>query len=230
MPLSIRSFFKTLFLSVIVEAKECKFYGKVLRNGKTLKTIEAKFESEDSAELNEKMLDYIKRRKKEYKWVYLSYFLDSIGQGALPIASGEEFSKFGISVKDVAYAKVDEGWFVYADLIDVTAAKNKFKNYGLDLLYSPIALLHKAVMQRNESFKNTLYVYNHKDCFALCVLDHKRLRFGSFARLNDNLSLKDKDELGFERENSQELDDFIEEFDDSFESLDDLESLKNSPI
>jgi len=225
MSFSVRHFFSTLFLSVIVEAKECKFYGKVIRNGKTIKNIKANFQSDDADELNQKMLDYIKRQQKEYKWVYISSLLDSIGQGTLPVANSEEFYKFGINVKDVGFSKIDEGWFIYADLLEIMEAKTKFKDYGLDFLYSPIALLHKAIMRRNESPENTLYIYNHKDCFALCVMDKKRLRFGSFAKTNETLVLKDKDEIGFDKENTDEIDEFIAQADDSFESLDDIESL-----
>ena len=52
MSFSVRHFFSTLFLSVIVEAKECKFYGKVIRNGKTIKNIKANFQSDDADEPN----------------------------------------------------------------------------------------------------------------------------------------------------------------------------------
>ncbi|MGP1485528.1 MAG: hypothetical protein ACTTJC_05530 [Campylobacter sp.] len=229
MSFSVRQFFSTLFLSVILESKECQFYGKVMKNGKLIKTIDAKFQSEDSQELNAKMIDYIKRQKEEYKWVYIAYFLDALGQGALPCASSEEFEKFGVNINDINFTKIDEGWFVYADMVDIVEAKSKFKDFGLDFMYSPIALLHKVVMSREENLKNTLYIYNHKDCFALCVIDNKKLKFGSFARLNDAISvanaIKDKDDFGLSAENIDEIDEFIAEVDDSFESLDDLQSL-----
>ena len=222
MPLSIRSFFKTLFLSVIVEAKECKFYGKVLRNGKTLKTIEAKFESEDSAELNEKMLDYIKRRKKEYKWVYISLFFDALEQGAFEAKNAENLEKLGIKTKEITCINPAKNWLIYAKLSDVKAAESKFGDTDIDVLYSPIVLMQKEIEKQKLSTAKTLFIYACKEIFAICITSGNGAKYATVCKLDED----DGDEnVEFDKENSDEIDDFITNVDESFNNMDGLENL-----
>ncbi|MDO5045707.1 hypothetical protein, partial [Campylobacter sp.] len=225
MSFSIRRLFSILYLSVVIEAKQCLFYGKVMRGGKTVKIIEAKFDNDDENKISEKIIDYIKRQQKEYKWVYLSVFFDSLKQGAVACNKEDEFKKFGIDIKNIAYSKLDEKWHIYADLIDISDIKSKFKSIGVDLLFSPIALLYKVINERGISEKNTLYIYNHKDSFALYIATGAKLKFAAFAKTSDSLSIITEDVSEFDKESIDEIDDFIAEVDSSFESLDSLDSL-----
>ncbi|WP_172200012.1 hypothetical protein [Campylobacter sp. RM16188] len=225
MSFSIRRFFSILYLSVVIEAKQCLFYGKVMRGGKVIKTVEAKFDNDNENNINDKIINYLKRQQKEYKWLYLALFFDSLRQGALPCRSDDDFKKFGIDLKSIGYTKVDKNWYVYADLIDIAEAKAKFKNIGVDLIFSPIALLHKMILQKGLSEKNTLYIYNHKDSFALCIASHSELKFGAFAKTTDTVASIGEEAGEFDKESIDDIDDFIAEVDSSFESLDSLDSL-----
>ncbi|QCD52046.1 hypothetical protein [Campylobacter sp. RM16192] len=227
MSFSIRRFFSVLYLSVVIESKQCLFYGIVTRNGKTIKTIKAEFDNENPDILNEKIIDFIKRQQKEYKWVYIAVFFDYMGQGAIACRNEDEFKLFNIDPKNVGFTKISDGWFVYADLMDIAQMKVKFKPIGIDFLYSPIALMHKAIIDKKENKKNTLYIYSHKDSFALCIANKGKFKFASFTKTGESIGVSSDDDLDFNQEKIDDIDDFIAEIDSDVESLDGIDNLDN---
>ena len=227
MSFSIRRFFSVLYLSVIIEAKQCLFYGIVIRNGKTIKTIKSEFDNDDPNVLNEKIINFIKRQQKEYKWVYIAAFFDHAGQGAIPCQDEEGFKAFGVNPKNVGFTRISNNWIVYADLMEIAQMKAKFKTIGVDFLYSPIALLHKAIAERKENKKNTLYIYNHKDSFALCITNKGEFKFGAFTKTSESAGIATDENLSFDNESIDDIDDFIAEIDADVESLDELDTLED---
>ena len=59
MSFSVKKLFSNLFLSVVLEGNECIFFGQVFRNGKLLKTINAKFTDRNNDSIDEKIIQYI---------------------------------------------------------------------------------------------------------------------------------------------------------------------------
>mgnify|MGYP000845099316 FL=1 len=96
---SIKKLFSNLFLSVVIEGNECIFYGQVFRNGKLIKTINAKFTDISIDSVDEKVLKYIEEQEKAYFGVYVSVFFNDDSQGALPSVSFDEYKKFNIILK-----------------------------------------------------------------------------------------------------------------------------------
>ncbi|WXG60054.1 hypothetical protein VB002_14500 [Campylobacter concisus] len=75
MSFSIKKLFSNLFLSAVIEGNECVFYGQVFRNGKLIKTINAKFTDISIENVDEKVIKYIEEQEKAYFGVYISLFL-----------------------------------------------------------------------------------------------------------------------------------------------------------
>lgn len=225
MSFSFRGLFSTLYLSVILEANQCLFYGKVMRGGKVVKSIEAKFDNDDEESTQEKINQYIKRQQKEYKWVYISLFFDSPKQGGVACEDGSDLRKFGIEPKSSGILKLEQNLLIYADLLEISRARDKFKVADVDMLYSPLVLLYYSILNKGLSDKNTLYIYNHKDSFALFITTARKFRFGAFTKTGDNLAVLSDEVSGFKKESIDEIDDFIAEVDSNIESMQNLESL-----
>ena len=66
MSFSVKKLFSNLFLSVVLEGNECIFFGQVFRNGKLLKTINAKFTDINIDNIDEKIIKYIEEQEKTY--------------------------------------------------------------------------------------------------------------------------------------------------------------------
>ena len=66
MSFSVKKLFSNLFLSVVLEGNECIFFGQVFRNGKLLKTINAKFTDINIDNIDEKIIKYIEEQEKAY--------------------------------------------------------------------------------------------------------------------------------------------------------------------
>ena len=64
MSFSIKKLFSNLFLSVVIEGNECIFYGQVFRNGKLIKTTNAKFTDINIENVDEKIIKYIEEQEK----------------------------------------------------------------------------------------------------------------------------------------------------------------------
>jgi len=236
MPFLPQRYFSNLFVSVLIEDSECRLLARVIRNGKIKRTYEAAFDSPDADVLEAKIVEYIKHKEEECLDVYVAYFLDALGQGVVPTAHAGEFERYSVDVKHVRQVVMEESWSVYASYIEIHWAQNFFEPLGLDLLYSPFVLLHECVKKEGFPLRETLYMYNHRDSFAIAIYKGKKVLFGAFFRTvaSEEKELSDRsfeastwDEMEEEKgvENLVKLDELEEEED--YQSLDDLDDLNN---
>ena len=116
MSFSIKKLFSNLFLSAVIEGNECVFYGQVFRNGKLIKTINAKFTDISIDSVDEKVLKYIEEQEKAYFGVYVSLFFNDDSQGALPTANFDEYKKFNINTQNLTNLVMQDSWSIYANL------------------------------------------------------------------------------------------------------------------
>lgn len=228
-------YFSNLFVALTIEDGQCRLLAKVIKNGKFHTTYEAAFDNPYSDQLDPKIIEYIQDKANGCLDVYIIYYLDAMGQGVLPTAKAGEFESFSVDIKHVRQIKVVDSWSIYASYIEINWAQKMFEEIGLDLLYSPFVLLNHCVQKEGFRQKPTLYMYNHKESFAIGIFKENRLLFGAFFRTSDGPSsdvLDDKefvqqdwDEVEEEKgvENLVQLDEVDEEED--YQSLDDLDDL-----
>ena len=124
MSFSVKKLFSNLFLSVVLEGNECIFFGQVFRNGKLLKTINAKFTDINIDNIDEKIIKYIEEQEKAYFGVYVSVFFNDDSQGALPSVSFDEYKKFNINTKNLTSLIMQDSWSIYANLNAIKKYKN----------------------------------------------------------------------------------------------------------
>ncbi|NLC27238.1 MAG: hypothetical protein GX780_00495 [Campylobacteraceae bacterium] len=230
-------YFSNLFVAIIIEDGECRLLAKIIKNKKVQKTYEAAFDNPQQDILDPKVVEYIQDKAKMCLDIYVAYFLGSIGQGVLPTAEPEKFKKFFVDIKSVKQIKIANSWSAYASYLEINSTKKFFEEIGLDLLYSPFILLNHCVQKENLRTKPTLYMYNHKDSFAIAVYKESKVLFGAFFRTSDNSSDDDMEKKEFSGQDWNEVEEelgvesliLLDENDslEDYQSLDDLDDLDN---
>ncbi|MDL0088132.1 hypothetical protein [Campylobacter gastrosuis] len=224
MSFSIRRIFSNLFLSVVIEGSECLFYGRVFKNNKVIKTLNAKFTEINPNEIDDKILAYIKRQEEAYYAVYISLFYTDSFQGALPTLNKDEFKKYNIKTENTLIISVKNS-SIYADSIAVARARDTFGEYSVDLLYSPISLMFYEISKSGASDKTTLYLYTHQSNVALAIFKDKKLKFATFFKLDTKAETTPADVQNFKKEDITDIDNLIVKDENEMSSLDDFKSL-----
>ncbi|MBR8462066.1 hypothetical protein KDD93_04400 [Campylobacter sp. faydin G-24] len=225
MSFSIRRIFSNLFLSAVIENSECKFYGRVFRNGKVINTINAKFTEIDPTNIDKKVFDYIKRLEKSYSNVYISLFFSDESQGALPTTRQDEYEKFNINSLNLMSINMQDNWSIYGDIMAIRRAKDTFGDDSVDLIYSPIALMYYELLKRGISDKTTLYLYNHTDSLTLCIFSNGQMRLSTFFKIVESENTQPKMEQNFKEEDITDIDNLIVKEENEAGSVDEFKSL-----
>lgn len=223
MAFSIRRLFSNLFLSVVIEGSECVFYGRVFKNGKSIKTLNAKFTDINPTSIDDKVIQYIKRQEEAYYAVYIALFYNDRLQGALPTLQPDEFKKFNIKNDGITSINIANEFSIYTDILGISRMRDTFGKQSIDMLYSPIALLYTQVLRRGVSEKTTLYLYNHQDSAALAIFSEQKMKFATFITTDkvDNITPSDI----FKKEDIAEIEDLIIKDEEGINSIDDFKSL-----
>ena len=224
MSFSVKKLFSNLFLSVVLEGNECIFFGQVFRNGKLLKTINAKFTDINIDNIDEKIIKYIEEQEKTYFGVYVSVFFNDDSQGALPSVSFDEYKKFNINTKNLTSLIMQDSWSIYANLNAIKKYKNLFGQDSVDLIYSPIALLFHELLKRGISPKITLYLYIHAHSFTLAIFKDKQMKLSTFLNMS-GIEETNQEAESLKEEDITDIDNLIIKEENDATSLDDFKSL-----
>ncbi|WP_107788773.1 hypothetical protein [Campylobacter concisus] len=224
MSFSVKKLFSNLFLSVVLEGNECIFFGQVFRNGKLLKTINAKFTDINIDNIDEKIIKYIEEQEKSYFGVYVSVFFNDDSQGALPSVSFDEYKKFNINTKNLTSLIMQDSWSIYANLNAIKKYKNLFGQDSVDLIYSPIALLFHELLKRGISPKITLYLYIHAHSFTLAIFKDKQMKLSTFLNMA-GIEETNQEAESLKEEDITDIDNLIIKEENDATSLDDFKSL-----
>ena len=224
MSFSIKKLFSNLFLSAVIEGNECVFYGQVFRNGKLIKTINAKFTDINIDNIDEKIIKYIEEQEKAYFGVYVSVFFNDDSQGALPSVSFDEYKKFNINAKNLTSLIMQDSWSIYANLNAIKKYKNLFGQDSVDLIYSPIALLFHELLKRGISPKTTLYLYIHEHSFTLAIFKDKQMKLSTFLNMS-GIEETNQEAESLKEEDITDIDNLIIKEENDATSLDDFKSL-----
>ncbi|WP_103641431.1 hypothetical protein [Campylobacter concisus] len=224
MSFSVKKLFSNLFLSVVLEGNECIFFGQVFRNGKLLKTINAKFTDINIDNIDEKIIKYIEEQEKAYFGVYVSVFFNDDSQGALPSVSFDEYKKFNINTKNLTSLIMQDSWSIYTNLNAIKKYKNLFGQDSVDLIYSPIALLFHELLKRGISPKTTLYLYIHTHSFTLAIFKDKQMKLSTFLNMS-GIEETNQEAESLKEEDITDIDNLIIKEENDATSLDDFKSL-----
>lgn len=227
MSFSLQRYFPNLFVAIVLESNTCKLLGKVVKKGQIIQTFETIFDNSEEHKLESKVIKYLQDKEDEYHAIYVSFFLNTAGQGALEGTHVLDFERSNIDVKTINHINIEEDWSSYVTDEDLKLAKDAFAPMELDLLYSPFMLLYHCINSRALEEKPTLYIYNHEKSFTVGIFDKTKLLFGEFFSL-EHTAEPQKPEINWDEddeiENLVELED-IKTGDEDIYDLDEYETL-----
>jgi hypothetical protein len=179
----IQKYFINLFIVVVAEDDSYRVLCKAIKNSKQEEKFEKIFPVKPNAEfLNEELENYLISLQDKYNYTYITFLLDSMGQGAIKGVQAEDFSKFSVDSKNIKTVKFDT-WSAYVSFIDINWINKIYSNVGLDFIYSPFVILYHLLAQHKLKVKSTLYLLNQKDSITLAVFKENTLCFGVFYKI-----------------------------------------------
>lgn len=214
----IRGFLTTLYVSAIIKDGKCYLFSRAIKGDKILNSNEAVFDIENGV-VDSKLIDYLKKRTKQYHTLYFAAMLNSPKQWALPAVSASEFEKFNLEYNLVDKVKLD-GWSIVVPDNELELFENSLA-IKPDLIYSPFAILHSLI---KESPKDgiILYVLNMDDSNTIMIFDGNQMKFGGYFDTRKDIEDFNYYDKAVSKEESADLDNVIEEEQDRLSQLDNL--------
>ena len=228
---AIQKKFQNLFVAVILNEAESILRCKVFKDGAIQKTFTKTFTHTESMDALEKSVEnYLIALQEEYMFVYVAFFLGSMGQGAFEGIGKSAFTKHNVDSENVFSVTTNNQWSAYASYIEIKWAKNLFSEVGLDLIFSPFIVLNDFVVSQKLKNKPTCYLLNSQDSFCVVIMHEKKLHFGAFFKTQSDTSFTQTTPVSdWENEEKEEgvtelgdLSAMEEEDDDTMSDLSDL--------
>lgn len=196
--------FQNLFVAVVLNESACHIKCKVFKDGAIKKTFEKSFSGVYNTEnLDTTIEKYLISLQEDYGFVYISFLLNTMGQGAIEGFNAESYRKHSVDLKNVYSINVHKQWSMYASFIEIKWVNNLFKEVGVDLIYSPFIILYDFIVSQKLKNKPTLYLLNAQDFFISAVFQDTKLHFGAFFKTQSDISFTHSNEVS-DWENEQE--------------------------
>ncbi|ANE36333.1 hypothetical protein CIG11343_1331 [Campylobacter iguaniorum] len=221
----IRKFLSSLYISVVIEDKECQVYGVLVKNGKILKTIEAVFDC-NSLRVDPKFNEYIKRQEANVHSLYVSTLLYNPKQWAVPTITKDGYEKFNIDFNNANIVFMPGDWSIFIPRAELSNLTTFLNGLELNLVYSPFALLYDKIIKNGAKSGEILYIYNQKDCISMMVFRDNQMKFSAFfvtAKARDVF----RDDRDLKPVDTTDLDNIILTEEDKFNELGSLDDLSN---
>jgi len=169
------------FIAVIIEEDRCKIKQRVIKNQDVLHIEEYNFDIPSKDDLGTKVVAFLNDLQEEYDNTYISLFLNTLGQGIIPVCDETQLEKFHIDKNNVKTICVENRFMMYATMIDVKWADKTFDAIGLDFVFSPFLILDYFI-QKEEIIKGqiVLNILNTGNALTIMISKENQLLFGSF--------------------------------------------------
>ncbi len=226
----IQKRFSNVFIAVVAEKNEYILRYIVVKNGKIIINEDKIFPMDENKKLSSDIKEFLTSLESSYKFIYISYLLDSIGQNCVPTCSDKELPKYHIDKDKIVKICIDKKWSAYSLKSDIEWAKDIFKDVGVDFIFSPFVILHNFIHNKKQKTKNNLFLLYAENFIALSIFDGESLVFSAFFKIpfkEFNFSEEENDELKPEEDgiiDGIELDS-IESEDEEFEGFVDITKL-----
>ncbi len=237
----IQKKFSNVFMAIIPEKNEYIIKYKILKNGKILDNDIKKFTKGESGELSSEMKKFIMFFQNEYKFVYIAFLLDSLGQNCFSSCDLEKIKNNNIILDNIIYICIDNKWIIYTSKADIKTIRDIFNETGIDFIYSPYLILYKNIKDKKYNRKDILHMIYMEDSLSILIKDKDEVIFNAFFKIpykeftfDDEGDLKpeediDKDIQGINLDTIESEDEEYEGFVDivKLEEDDDLENDKD---
>ncbi|MDD2383930.1 MAG: hypothetical protein PHN18_07025 [Sulfurospirillaceae bacterium] len=198
--------FQNLFVAIVLNESACHIKCKVYQDGAIKKTFEKSFSGPyDTENLDITIENYLISLQEEYGFVYISFLLNAMGQGAIEGFNAESYRKHSVDLQNVHMINISKQWSMYASFIEIKWVKNIFSETGIDLVYSPFFILYDFIVSQKLKSKPTLYLLNGQDFFVSAVFQDTKLHFGAFFKTQNSVAFTHTDEVSdWESEREEE--------------------------
>ncbi len=195
------------YIAVIVEENTCKIRQKIVKNKNILYIEEHSFDIPSKDDLGTKVKNFLNNLQEEHDNTYIALFLNSLGQGIIPVCDENLLEKFHIDRKSIKTICVENRFMMYATLIDVKWADKLFQDVGLDFVFSPFLILDYFIQKEKViAGQVTLNILNTSNALTIMISKDSRLLYGSFFNVAKDENLLYTDYSQGEEESFDEID------------------------
>ncbi len=194
------------YIAIIVEEHRCRIRQKIVKNTKVLYVEEHSFDIPSKDDLGPEVVAFLNTLQEEYDNTYIALFLNTLGQGIIPVCDENLLEKFHIDKKSIKTICVENRFMMYATQIDIKWADKLFENIGLDFVFSPFLILDYFIQKEDVvAGLVTLNILNTGNAITIMISKDGRLLYGSFFNVakDENLLYTDYSE---EEESFDEID------------------------
>ncbi len=225
----IQKRFANIFVAIVSEENEYVIKYIVVKKGNIVSKDEKRFSMGEDKKLSSDTKGFLHSFQKDYKFVYISYLLDSLGQGCISTCSNEKIEEYKIDKNNIFQVCVENSWMVYTSKTDIKWIKSLFGDIGLDFIFSPYIVLNNFINKNKDCNKQTLHFLYMENSITILIFDEKKLIFNAFFKIPYKEFNFDNDEE-FKPESSEDISDGIEldnieSEEDEFENFVDIAKL-----
>ncbi len=203
------------YIAVIVEENRCRIRQKIVKNKNVLYLEEHSFDIPSKDDLGVEVKNFLLKLQEENDQTYIALFLNSLGQGVIPVCDEKLLEKFHIDQKSIKTICVENRFMMYATQIDVKWADKLFQDIGLDFVFSPFLVLDYFI-QKEEVIAGqvTLNILNTHNALTIMINKDSHLLYGSFFNVakDENLLYTDytQEEESFDEIDLDDVQDDVE--------------------
>ena len=143
----LERFIKKAFISFYKNDEKYKLLIEIIKNDKLIES--------QIKELNDKkeLKELIKEIKEDYPQHYISTFLQTINQGAVPSCNKQEYLKREIEIENINLICIKNAYSFFVSMYDLVKLKKEY-NFNIDFIFSIFAPVDFYSKKRN----NYMYV------------------------------------------------------------------------
>ena len=232
----IKNLYQQVFIGIVVQHTSVIICVQ-MRKGKTVEKEISKEFVISGARLSPEASTFIKGYMDESPFAYVAILNDALNQGAIPTCSMHQAENFGDLGSCVTLCN-EEKWMVYSEKTELNDLQKRFRQSGLDFIFSPFFILSTFFADKTEG-KTSLLVLIQDDYLSLCIFGEGELLFANHYTTLDavedeamsaDLEESAEESLGFSLDDDEEdLSINLDDIDalDELDALDDLDNLQD---
>ncbi len=205
----IQKRFANVFVAIVSEKNEYVVRYIVVKKDNIVAKDEKRFPMDEEKKLSSDIKEFLLSLQKGYKFIYISYLLDSLGQGCIPTCVDKEMESYNIDKSNIFQVCVENSWTTYASKADIKWTKSIFNDIGLDFIFSPYIVLNNFINKEKHCNKTVLHFLYMENSITILIFDGKKLIFNAFFKIPyKEFSFEEDEEL--KPESSTDITDGIE--------------------
>ena len=227
----LEALYNKVIVNIVLKRSSCDVYIETCSKKAVVNSQRKTFET---IQLNNRVLEFISSYTKESPYSYISILDMSPDQGAIPVCTKSRLSEYK-DLDSYEYKCFNEKWLYFTLKNDLYEIEKRYKEIGVDFIFSPFTLLHNFFEDKVNSHLS-LYILVQDSFLSLAVFENSQLMFAEHLDMETSADdemlsqIMDDEEIDLGESSSIDLDDVdvIEDMEDleDFGDIEDLDSLE----